>query len=166
MRISGVSVGKVKAIELSDDGLADATIEIEPKYAPIPADTQAILRQKTLLGETYVELTPGDGEAPLIPEGGTCTPRRSPTRSSSTRSSGPSTSRPGTRSGPGWWTPPVAKGRGADLNAALGNLSPFAQRADDLLRMLDSQQLAVGSCSPTAARPSTRSASGRASSVR
>ena len=40
------------------------TIELEPKYAPMPSDTKAILRQKTLLGETYVELTPGqqDGE--------------------------------------------------------------------------------------------------------
>ena len=70
VRISGVSVGKVKAIELSDDGLADATIEIDPKYAPIPIDTEAILRQKTLLGETYVELTPGDAEGEMIPEGG------------------------------------------------------------------------------------------------
>src|SRR6476469_9378597 len=67
VRISGVSVGKVKAIELSDDGLADATIEIDPKYAPIPSDTKAILRQKTLLGETYVELTPGDRNAESIP---------------------------------------------------------------------------------------------------
>ena len=38
VRISGVSVGKVKKIELSDDGFADATIEIDPKFAPIPAD--------------------------------------------------------------------------------------------------------------------------------
>ena len=44
VRISGVSVGKVKAIELSDDGLADATLEIDPKYAPIPEDTRAMLR--------------------------------------------------------------------------------------------------------------------------
>ncbi len=71
VRISGVSVGKVKAIELGDDGLADATLEIDPKYAPIPSDTKAMLRQKTLLGETYVELTPGNQDAPPLPEGGT-----------------------------------------------------------------------------------------------
>ena len=39
-----------------------ATIEIEEQYAPISKDTKAILRQKTLLGETYVELTPGNPE--------------------------------------------------------------------------------------------------------
>jgi ABC-type transporter Mla subunit MlaD len=45
VRISGVSVGKVKAIELGDDGLADTTLEIDPKYAPIPSNTKAMLRQ-------------------------------------------------------------------------------------------------------------------------
>ena len=71
VRISGVSVGKVKAIELGDaQTTAVATIEIDSRYAPIPDDTQAILRQKTLLGETYVELTPGSNEAPPLPEGG------------------------------------------------------------------------------------------------
>ena len=36
----------------------------------MPQDSRAILRQKTLLGETYVELTPGTKAAPKIPEGG------------------------------------------------------------------------------------------------
>ena len=55
----GVSVGKVKTIDLSDEGKAVATLEIDSQYAPLPDNTKAILRQKTLLGETYVELTPG-----------------------------------------------------------------------------------------------------------
>ena len=84
VRISGVSVGRVKSINLNDEGRADAEIEIDERYAPIPSNTRAILRQKSLLGETYVELTPGDED-------------QSPP-SSSTRSSAPSTSRPGPRS--------------------------------------------------------------------
>src|ERR671911_69414 len=57
VRISGVSVGKVKAINLSNEGdYADAVIELDSQYAPIPENTRAILRAKTLLGETYVEL--------------------------------------------------------------------------------------------------------------
>src|SRR5687767_6852853 len=66
VRIGGVSVGKVKAIEaappevrLQGRDVAQAEIEIEPEYAPISADAQAILRQKTLLGETFIELTSG-----------------------------------------------------------------------------------------------------------
>ena len=74
VRISGVSVGKVKSITLSDQGYADATIELDSQYAPIPDDTRAILRQKTLLGETYVELTPGSRRAPSLPEGASLPP--------------------------------------------------------------------------------------------
>src|SRR5919106_4165714 len=76
VRIAGVSVGKVKTIELAPEDqrvngqdTTEATIEIEPQFAPINTDARAILRQKTLLGETYVELTsgtkPGDRGAPI-----------------------------------------------------------------------------------------------------
>ena len=51
-------------------GSSDATIQLDTAYAPIPKDTKAILRQKTLLGETYVELTPGSKSAGTIPEDG------------------------------------------------------------------------------------------------
>src|SRR5690242_4269953 len=71
VRISGVPVGKVKAIAPDPEtGRADVTVELQPRYAPLPSDTRAILRQKTLLGETYVELTPGTAAAPAVPEGG------------------------------------------------------------------------------------------------
>ncbi len=66
MRIGGVSVGKVKEIELAPPDkrvngkdTTEAVLEIEPEFAPISTDARAILRQKTLLGETYVELTSG-----------------------------------------------------------------------------------------------------------
>src|SRR5687767_3512926 len=53
VRISGVKVGEVKTKELEKEAVAtNAVLEIEPRYAPLPKDTKAILRQKTLLGET------------------------------------------------------------------------------------------------------------------
>src|ERR1700693_6507015 len=58
VRISGVQVGHVVALKLGSDGRTDATIELSSQYAPIRANTHAILRQKTLLGETYVQLIP------------------------------------------------------------------------------------------------------------
>ncbi|HRV59286.1 MAG TPA: MlaD family protein, partial [Solirubrobacterales bacterium] len=70
--ISGVEVGRVKAIDLgegSEDGTAIVTLNIEPEYAPIPADTRAILRAKSLLGEAYVELTPGDKRDGMLEDG-------------------------------------------------------------------------------------------------
>src|SRR5438046_6318367 len=70
VRISGVSVGKVKDIQTNKQtGRSDTTIELDNGYAPLPKDTKAILRQKTLLGETYVELTPGDRTAPKLGDG-------------------------------------------------------------------------------------------------
>src|ERR1051325_1499933 len=72
VRISGVNVGKVQSIELAPDGKqALATVDIDDQYAPIPESTRAILRTKTLLGETYVELTPGAGNGQQLADGGT-----------------------------------------------------------------------------------------------
>ena len=106
VRISGVPVGKVKTIEPDKTtGRSIVVIELESRYAPLPSDARAILRQKTLLGETYVELTPGSRDAPnRCPRAARWPSRRSPTPSSSTRSSARSTptrarrSRPGCRS--------------------------------------------------------------------
>jgi phospholipid/cholesterol/gamma-HCH transport system substrate-binding protein len=74
VRIGGVSVGKVKSLGLAPDSECQkdpatcnttrATLEIEPQYAPISSDAKAILRSKTLLGETYVELTTGSQVQP------------------------------------------------------------------------------------------------------
>src|SRR5215203_4990114 len=76
VRIGGVTVGKVKEIELAPPDkrvngkdTTEAVIEIEPEFAPISGDARAILRQKTLLGETYVELTSGsepDGQQAAV----------------------------------------------------------------------------------------------------
>jgi len=167
VRISGVSVGKVKAIDLSDEGDAVATLEIESQYAPIPEDARAILRQKTLLGETYVELTPGspgnpgesgpddlgaqgastdtDSEASgFIPEGGSLDEAQvseAVQLDEIFRAFDEET-----RQAFQVWMQEAAvafKGRGADLNAAIGNLEGFATEADELLRILDSQRLAT-----------------------
>ena len=71
VRISGVPVGKVKDIQPDKNtGRTLVVIELQSRYAPLPSDARAILRQKTLLGETYVELTPGNRSAKPIPEGG------------------------------------------------------------------------------------------------
>src|ERR671920_2125665 len=58
VRVAGVNVGKVRAktIDAAHRNRTVATIEVDPDYAPVARDARAILRQKTLLGETYVEL--------------------------------------------------------------------------------------------------------------
>src|SRR3954451_23684404 len=69
VRISGVNVGKVVKL-VKQTGRTRATIQLDGEYAPLPADSQAILRSKTLLGETYVALSPGNKHGPKIADGG------------------------------------------------------------------------------------------------
>jgi phospholipid/cholesterol/gamma-HCH transport system substrate-binding protein len=71
VRMAGVNIGKVKSKELAPGGQTTrVTMEIDHHFAPIRADTRAILRQKSLLGETYVELTPGSPGSPDLKDGG------------------------------------------------------------------------------------------------
>src|SRR5204863_2034518 len=71
VRMAGVNIGKVKKKRL-DKGGARTIVELELKsqYAPIPKDSRAILRQKTLLGETYVQLSEGHKSAGMLPDHG------------------------------------------------------------------------------------------------
>ena len=57
VRISGVDVGRVTDVTQEGE-VARAEIELDSEYAPIPAETQTILRRKTLLGEPFIELIP------------------------------------------------------------------------------------------------------------
>ena len=72
VRTAGVSIGKVRKLDkVPKGGRTIATIELEPRYAPLRSDAKALLRQKTLLGETYIDLTLGTKGAPPVPENGT-----------------------------------------------------------------------------------------------
>ncbi len=104
VRISGVNVGKVrKKTQDEQTGLTNAELELDSEFAPVPKDTKAILRQKTLLGETYVELTPGRAQlGQRWPTAARWPAARFRPRWSWTRSSAPSTPRRGGASRRGW----------------------------------------------------------------
>ena len=177
VRIGGVSVGKVKDIGLAPESechtnptvcnTTRATIEIDPQYAPISSDARAILRQKTLLGETYIELTtgsqvqPGQSSQPTsaqsgsldvgqlsgsdaphpIPEGGHLaqTQVQDETQIDEIFQGFDKPTREAFQS----WMQNSAlavNGRGLDLNDAFGNLGPFASDASDVLGTLRSQE--------------------------
>lgn len=145
VRIAGVNVGKVKAIEqVGLDTLA--TIEIEHQYAPLPRDVRAILRQKTLLGETFVALTPGSPTAPKLQDGGTIPASQIEQRQPLDRLLGALDDR--TRANLQKLLTGSAKaldGRGTDLNAALGDLDPASQQLATVIKVLDGQKGAVRS---------------------
>ena len=147
VRVAGVSVGKVRAkgIDAAHPNRTVATIEVERKYAPIARDARAILRQKTLLGETYVELTPGHPrQAGTVPDGGFLADGR--VAKTVELDEIFQALDPKTRASFRVWQQDLSRavaGRGQDLNDALGNLPAFADDGSDLLAVLDGQSSQV-----------------------
>ena len=171
VRIGGVSVGTVKTIELAPEDervngqdTTQATIEIDPEFAPISSDARAILRQKTLLGETYVELTAGSkpGSVPVslgasggastedtqnvqsIPEGGTLGVGQ--TKDATQIDEIFNALDKQTRTAFRRWQANAAvaiNGRSVDLNDSLGNLGPFLGDATNVLHVLRGQRTAL-----------------------
>jgi len=145
VRISGVPVGKVKAIEPdAKAGRSLVTMELDAKYSPLPSDARAMLRQKTLLGETYVELTPGTAGAGTIEEGGRL--REANVSKTVELDEILRTFDPETRTAFQQWMQTQAEaidGHGRDVNDALGNLGPFAEDAAELVDILNRQEPAV-----------------------
>jgi phospholipid/cholesterol/gamma-HCH transport system substrate-binding protein len=145
VRISGVNVGKVQSIALAPNGRqALATVAIDDQYAPLPQSTRAILRTKTLLGETYIELTPGSREGRELGDGATLAEANVAesvqldeifrTFDAPTRAAFQEWMREGAL---------AINGQGQNLSYALGALEPTFNEFSELFRVLDSQRVAV-----------------------
>jgi phospholipid/cholesterol/gamma-HCH transport system substrate-binding protein len=146
VRISGVNVGKVQNIALAPNGeQALASVEVDAKYAPLPDSTRAILRTKTLLGETYIELTPGSSGSSELADGATL-----PTANVAQSVQLDEIFRtfdPETRAAFQAWQQEAAvaiAGQGQSLSYALGEFEPTFTEFDRLFRILDTQRVAVG----------------------
>ena len=68
--IAGVSVGTVRSVSLAPSGEAMITADIAPAFAPMHTDATAQIRPKSLLGEMYVDISPGTS-GPTLPSGAT-----------------------------------------------------------------------------------------------
>jgi virulence factor Mce-like protein len=153
VRMAGITIGKVKTKALDKGGASTVvTLDIDPKYAPVPKDAHFILRQKTLLGETYAELSPGNPKSGYLPDGGTLANAQveptveldeifsafdKPTREAFRKWVAESAKAiKGTQQNP--------DSTAQNLNDALGNLGPFASDGADVLGVLDRQKVALG----------------------
>ncbi len=138
VRISGVSVGKVIGVGLDRrTGLTRAVMQISSQYVPRPADTRAVLRAKTLLGETYIELTPGSRTGPKLRDGATIP--HTQIAPSVQLDQILSTFDPRTRHAFQVWFQQGGRAitnRGESLNEALAELYPFATNVDRVLSVL------------------------------
>jgi phospholipid/cholesterol/gamma-HCH transport system substrate-binding protein len=147
VRMAGVNVGKVKSKDLDKGGARTVVeVQLDSAYAPIPKDSHAILRQKTLLGETYLELAPGHKSAGMLPDGG----RLANSRVEKTTELDEifTAFDPKTRQAFKDWVKEldgaITKGhRSEDLNDAFGNFEGFAVDGAKLMQVLDEQNVAV-----------------------
>jgi virulence factor Mce-like protein len=145
VRIAGVSVGKVISVGLDPKGNRTlATIQLDNQYAPLHADATAILREKTIIGETYVQINPGPASAPAIKDGGMLA--RGNVAPAVQLSQIFDAFDPTTRRAFQVWQQDLAQatdGNGENLNSVLGNLPTFAADGADLLQTLDIEHDAV-----------------------
>jgi virulence factor Mce-like protein len=144
VRISGVPVGKVIKIETGPDNTTEATLEMRSRYAPVATDARAMLRQKSLLGETYVDLTTGDASKGTIDDGGLLA--ESAVAPTVELDEIFRTFDKDTQQAFQTWMQSQASsvnGRGADINAFFGNVPEFVEASDDILTELNAQSRAV-----------------------
>ncbi len=146
VRIAGVDIGHVISVKKGKEGRTIATIEVSSKYAPIRKNMHAIIRQKTLLGETYVQLIPqGSGHSgPYLADNGRLPD--SQVEPSVTLDDVLKTFDPKTRADFRIWQQSVAEGingKGEQINASFARLEPFAENANKLVNILASQEGAV-----------------------
>ena len=149
VRVSGVTVGKVTKI-VREGGKALVTMKIEPKFAPLPKDTRATLRTKTLVGETFVNLSFGTRKDQIarrafIADGGTI-PSKSiqPTVELDQILDAFDAK---TRKDLKVVLTSIAKGtdgQGKNLNAAVGQIAPLSEGADGLFDILNRQTAEIG----------------------
>lgn len=145
VRAAGITIGTVRKVEVDhESSRVLATLVLQPRYAPLSSDARAILRRKTLLGETFVEITTGTKDAPKLADGG----RLEDSRVGETVELDEvlQTYDEGTRRAFQLWQQELAvglRGRGEDLNNAIGQLPELTDSAGDLLAVLDSEEDAL-----------------------
>lgn len=71
VRMAGVPVGTVKDIALSEDNKAIVEIQIDDPNVQLRKGASAVLESKGLIGDQYVELSPGPFRGETLPEGST-----------------------------------------------------------------------------------------------
>ncbi len=64
----GVQVGRVSSMELTEEGV-DVTLSIDNEYDDVPADSRALVGNRSAVGEQYVELQPQSNGEPYLEDG-------------------------------------------------------------------------------------------------
>jgi phospholipid/cholesterol/gamma-HCH transport system substrate-binding protein len=143
VRIAGLRVGEVDQIAQRGP-ISVVELAIEKRYAPLRRDARVAVRLRTLVGENYVELYPGDADSPALPQNGVIPLDQNieqpqidqilSTLDQPTRADAKRLLR-GTGAG--------LAGRGRDLNGVVGGLSETVAALDPVATVLDRQRTAT-----------------------
>ena len=114
-------------------------------FAPIPKDSRVTLRQKSLLGQIYIEITPGSEASGELEDGGRLPPAN--VQETVDFDELISTFDKPTRKNYQGWIKELAKaiknGRGEDLSDAFYNFVAFTEDGNSVLEILDEQDPAL-----------------------
>jgi virulence factor Mce-like protein len=144
VKISGVPIGHVVSLKLGKGNYTDATMEIQSRYAPLASNDRVLIRQKTLLGETYVEVIPS--RTPGSPLRNEARLSKANVEPFVTLDDIFSTFNRKTRRAFQVWMQAQAegfKGQGEAINLSFASIQPFFEQSNRLLGVLASQEGAV-----------------------
>ena len=145
VRASGVTIGSVRRTELDRAaGRTLATLTIDAEFAPLGEDARAVLRRKTLLGETFVEITPGSRTRKPLADGGRIPDAA--VEDTVELDEIVQTYDPQTRRAFRIWQQQLGRAveeRGQDLNASLGQLPELTSAGSGLLEVLNRHEAEV-----------------------
>src|SRR4051812_43370464 len=70
VRIAGATVGTVESLALTPDHKARVELSVDRRFAPFRADADCTIQPQSLIGERFVECTPGTPAAGELPRRG------------------------------------------------------------------------------------------------
>ena len=144
VRISGVTVGHVVTFQKDKQDRTEATIQMNSSYAPVRANVHAILREKSLVGETFLQLIPDGNKGAFIPDNGHLADGN--VEPSVTLDDILSLFTPKVRRDFQVWQQSAAAsfdGRGEQINADFASLQPFVSSTNKLLSIFATQEGAL-----------------------
>ena len=145
VRVGGVRVGVIETIEPveHENGAytAKLNLKLDKNVDPLPEDSSLIVRSRSALGLKFLEITPGRSDRG-IPEGGSLSlaaARPEPVELDQVFDMFQEPTRRDIQVNLREFGTAVA-GRGAQLNAAIGELAPLLRRLEPVMRNLSSEQ--------------------------
>ena len=145
IRMAGLNIGRITDLDIDRHRGQVVEMEIHDEFAPLPKDVVVTARQKSLLGQVFIEVAPGTRNGPKLDDGDTI-PTQSVVESVELDEIVRIFNEETRENFRGWireLATAIDHGRSEDLSNAIGNLDDFAAAGSNVLRILDEQEPAL-----------------------